>query len=37
MATIVHLLGLDLMMQFVHPSGRPRNRIEDGRVIEELV
>ena len=37
MATVFHVLGLDPNLQFVHPSGRPRNMIEDGKVIEELV
>jgi uncharacterized protein (DUF1501 family) len=37
MATVFHVLGLDLKLQFVHPSGRPRNMIEDGKAIEELV
>jgi hypothetical protein len=37
MATLFHVLGIDLMVQYVHPSGRPMNMIEDGKVIEELV
>jgi uncharacterized protein (DUF1501 family) len=37
MATIFHVLGIDLKLQYVHPSGRPINMIEDGKVIDELV
>ena len=37
MATIFHVLGIDLKVQYVHPSGRPMSMIEDGKVIEELV
>jgi uncharacterized protein (DUF1501 family) len=37
MATLFHVLGLDLKLQFVHPGGRPINMIENGRPIEELV
>jgi hypothetical protein len=37
MATIFHVLGIDLNVQYVHPSGRPISMIEDGKVIEELV
>ena len=37
MATLFHVLGIDLKVQYVHPSGRPMNMIEDGKVIEELV
>jgi hypothetical protein len=37
MATIFHVLGIDLKVRYVHPSGRPRSMIEDGKVIEELV
>jgi uncharacterized protein (DUF1501 family) len=37
MATIFHVLGIDLKLQFVHPSGRPMYMVENGKVIEELV
>jgi len=37
MATIFHVLGIDLKLQCVHPSGRPTNMIDDGKVIDELV
>jgi hypothetical protein len=37
MATIFHVLGIDLKVQYVHPSGRPTNMIDDGKVIDELV
>jgi hypothetical protein len=37
MATLFHVLGIDLKVQYVHPSGRPISMIEDGKVIEELV
>lgn len=37
MATIFHVLGIDLGLQFTHPSGRPRYMIEEGRALDELV
>src|SRR5262249_50638006 len=37
MATIFHVLGIDLKLQFMDPSGRPTNIIDDGRPIAELV
>jgi hypothetical protein len=37
MATIFHVLGIDLKLQYVHPSGRPTSMIDDGKVIDELV
>ena len=37
MATIFHVLGIDLKVQYTHPSGRPMSMIDDGKVIEELV
>jgi uncharacterized protein (DUF1501 family) len=37
MATLFHVLGIDPATQFVHPSGRPMNMIEDGKPIAELV
>jgi hypothetical protein len=37
MATLFHVLGIDLDLQYVHPSGRPRNMVEDGKAIEELL
>ena len=37
MATIFHVLGIDLKVQYLHPSGRPMSMIDDGKVIEELV
>jgi uncharacterized protein (DUF1501 family) len=36
MATIFQVLGMDLGLQFMHPSGRPTYMIEDGKPIEEL-
>lgn len=36
MATILQALGVDLKVQYTHPSGRPINMIEDGKPIEEL-
>jgi uncharacterized protein (DUF1501 family) len=36
MATIFHSLGIDLQLQYTHPSGRPTYMIEDGKPIEEL-
>ncbi len=37
MATIFHVLGVPIDLQYVDPSGRPRNMIEDGTAIEELL
>jgi hypothetical protein len=37
MATIFHVLGIDLQLQYVHPSGRPMYMIDEGRPIEELL
>lgn len=36
MATVFQALGLDLQLQYVHPSGRPVSMIDDGRPLEEL-
>ena len=36
MATIFQSLGMDLALQFTHPSGRPTYMIEEGKPIEEL-
>jgi uncharacterized protein (DUF1501 family) len=36
MATLFHILGMDLGVQYVHPTGRPISMIEDGKVIDEL-
>jgi hypothetical protein len=35
-ATIFQVLGMDLGLQYPHPSGRPTYMIEEGRPIEEL-
>ncbi len=37
MATILHALGIDPKLQYVHPSGRPISMIEDGAPLQELV
>ncbi len=37
MATVFHVLGIDLELQYTHPSGRPTYMIEDGTAMEELV
>ena len=37
MATIFHVLGVDLDLQFVNQAGRPVYMVEDGRPIAELV
>jgi uncharacterized protein (DUF1501 family) len=36
LATLFRVLGMDLKLQYVHPSGRPISMIENGRPIEEL-
>jgi len=36
LATVLHVLGIDPTVQFVHPSGRPISMIDDGKVIDEL-
>jgi uncharacterized protein (DUF1501 family) len=36
MATIFQVLGMDLQLQYLHPSGRPTYMIEDGKPLEEL-
>jgi uncharacterized protein (DUF1501 family) len=36
LATVLHVLGIDPTVQFVHPSGRPISVIDDGKVIDEL-
>jgi uncharacterized protein (DUF1501 family) len=36
MATIFQVLGIDLGLQYTHPSGRPTPMIENGKPIEEL-
>ena len=35
-ATIFQALDMDQKVQYVHPSGRPINMIEEGKPIEEL-
>jgi hypothetical protein len=37
MATILHALGIDLEVQYVDPSGRPRYMVESGQPLAELV
>lgn len=37
MATLLHVLGVDLRVQYLDPSGRPRSMVESGRPLEELV
>jgi hypothetical protein len=37
MATLLHVLDVDLAVQYPHPSGRPVYMVENGRPIEELV
>ncbi len=37
MATVFHVLGIDLKSQFMNQAGRPVYMIEDGRTIAELV
>lgn len=37
MATIFHVLGIDIQTQFVNPQGRPISMIEEGHVIPELI
>ena len=37
MATLLHVMGVDLSVQYVDPNGRPRYMVEDGKPIEELV
>jgi uncharacterized protein (DUF1501 family) len=37
MATLLHVLGVDLEIQYVDPSGRPRSMVESGKPIVELV
>jgi uncharacterized protein (DUF1501 family) len=37
MATLLHMLGVDLNVQYVDPTGRPRSMIENGKPIAELV
>jgi hypothetical protein len=37
MATLLHVLGVDLDVQYVDPGGRPRSMIESGKPIAELV
>jgi hypothetical protein len=36
MATLFKVLGIDLGVQYVHPSGRPVSMISDGKPIDEL-
>jgi uncharacterized protein (DUF1501 family) len=36
LATLFRVLGMDLKLQYVHPSGRPISMIENGQPIEEL-
>lgn len=37
MATLLHMLGVDLNVQYVDPTGRPRSMVESGKPIAELV
>ena len=37
LATLLHVVGVDLSVQYVDPSGRPRSMVENGRPIEELI
>ncbi|MGE3803403.1 MAG: DUF1501 domain-containing protein [Gemmataceae bacterium] len=37
MATIFKVLDIPLDLQYVHPSGRPRYMVEEGKPIEELL
>jgi hypothetical protein len=37
LATLLHVVGVDLLVQYVDPSGRPRSMVENGRPIEELI
>jgi hypothetical protein len=37
MATVFHVLGIDLQLQFKDPSGRPVYMVEHGKPIAELV
>lgn len=37
MATLLHVLGVDLRVQYADPAGRPRSMVESGRPIEELI
>jgi hypothetical protein len=37
MATLLHVLGVDLQVQYIDPSGRPRSMVETGAPLEELV
>lgn len=35
--TILHVLGTDPRIQYLHPSGRPMYMVDDGRPIEEVL
>jgi hypothetical protein len=37
MATLLHTLGMDLHVQYVDQSGRPRSMVESGEPIAELL
>jgi hypothetical protein len=37
MATLLHVLGVDLEVQYVDRSGRPRSMVENGKPIVELL
>ena len=37
MATVFHVLGIDVKTQFVNLGGRPVYMIEDGHLIQSLV
>jgi uncharacterized protein (DUF1501 family) len=37
MATIFDVLGMEQALQYIDPSGRPRNMIDNGQVMKELV
>jgi hypothetical protein len=37
MATLLHMLGVDLNVQYIDPTGRPRSMVESGKQIAELV
>lgn len=37
MATVFHVLGIDIKTQFVNPQGRPVFMVEDGHPIPELI
>jgi hypothetical protein len=37
MATLMHVLGMDLEVQYLHPTGRPTYMLEDGAPLSELL